>query len=176
MQLIAILMFLIVFGYIVYYVINLLIRSRLTESFTDQAQNIDTRDSHYFLMTSILPGKKDIAELKEKNPNHTNYFYVDTDAVTLEQTDPNVVTHRQSKLDLRNLKCIKHDAAIRRKIAKLQPYMYDTAQFVTLYDIPFYRDWRYPERPIDLNFANDPKKYCAENPQVYPCYKYYSKW
>jgi hypothetical protein len=174
-------LFLIVFAYVIFYVIDLLIKKRLTEGFSstyrgEPNEPITVNDSHYFLMTSVLPGKKDIALLKEKNPNHSNYYYVDQKETIIEQTDPRVVEHRQSSLDHSNLTCIDQNAPIRKIIKEYQPYMYDEPELVNLYDYPFYRDWRYPERPIDLRFAIDPQKYSEKNPLVYPSYKYFSKW
>jgi hypothetical protein len=148
----------------------------MTENFTDQGQFLSSEDSHYFLTTTVLPGKKDIANLRETNPHHTSFYYVDEKSVFTEQTDPNIVTHRQSKLNSSNLTCIQANDPIRRVISKYQPYMYDTPEIINCYDHAFYRDWRYPERPIDVKFAANPDKYCEQNPQIYPSYKHLSKW
>jgi hypothetical protein len=171
--------FLVVFGFCIYYVINLLVKKRLTENFADYRDDrtLGIYDSHHFLMTSIQPGKEDIVKLKEHNPHHTNFFYVDPTAVITERTDPMVVTHRPSVLDkTQPVTCIGSNDPIRQIIKTYQPYFYDHAEILNYYDHPFYRDWRYPERPIDPKFATNPEKYCDLNPQVYPCYKYYSKW
>lgn len=106
--------FLLIFGYVVYYMINLLIKKRLVEGFANAANgdplffldekynssidnpNLGDRDSQYFLMTAIMPGKKDIVNLKETNPAHTSYYYVDNDALSLEQTNPIVVKNRKA--------------------------------------------------------------------------------
>lgn len=163
-------------------------KKRMTENFINPNHGLDINptqglgiaDSHYFLTTSILPGKKDIANLKETNKHHTNYYYVDEQQIKIEQTDPNVVTHRPSKLSYSQIKdqltCIKDTDPISYAIKQYQPYMYDQPDILNYYDHPLYRDWRYPERPIDIQFAANPAKYCALNPHVYPCYKYYSKW
>ena len=152
----------------------------MTENFSTENNNFDLNDSHYFLTTSILPGKKDIANLKEKNPHHTNYYYVDNNSIYIEKTDPNVVTHRDSKLiypkNRDRLTCISDKDPISYAIKQYQPYMYDQPEIINYYDHAFYRDWRYPERPIDIRFAVNPQKYCELNPHIYPCYKYYSKW
>lgn len=172
-----ILIFLLSFGYIVYYIVNLLMKKRITESFTSPL-TID--DSHHFLMTSILPAKVDIANLREKNRHRTNFYYVDENAVKLETTNPNVVTHRPSKLEFPKIKnqltCIGENHPIRAIIQEHQPFMYDQAKILNVYDHPFYRDWRYPERPIDPRFAANPVKYCEKNPHIYPCYRFFSKW
>lgn len=182
MSIILIFLFLLICGYVAYYIINLLMKKRLTESFSVYPPDgsLNNEDSHYFLMTSILPGKIDIANLKETNPHHSDFYYVDNKAVNIEQTDPNVVTHRPSKLEYPKIKdqltCIGENDPIRPIIEEYQPYMYDQAEIINYYDYPFYRDWRYPERPIDPRFAANPAKYCEKNPHIYPCYKYYSKW
>lgn len=181
MSIVFILLFLVVFGYVVYYISNLLLEKRMTESFAGGLNpNMTINDSHYFLTTSILPGKTDIANLKETNPHHTDYFYVDDRHVKLEQTNPDVVSHRYSKLSYdrnkNNLTCIKENDTLRDRIKEYQPYMYDEAEIINYYDNPFYRDWRYPERPIDIRFAINPKKYVEENPHIYPSYKHLSKY
>lgn len=174
--------FLIVFGYIVYYVINLLIKKRITENFDGLSSYIpntalDHNDSHYFLQTSVQPGKIDIANLKERNPHHSDYYYVQPKEAIIEQTDPNVVEHRPSKLDTKTqLTCVSGNHPLRDLIKKYQPYMYDSPEIINYYDYPFYRDWRYPERPIDPKFLANPEKYVAEYPYIYPSYKYISKW
>jgi len=181
MSILQIFLFLIIFGCVIYYLINLLIKKRMTESFTvDPNRVFDINDSHYFLTTSILPGKKDIANLKETNPCHTNYYYVNDKETVIEQTDPNVVVHRVSKLSYPHIKkqltCISEQDPVSYAVKQYQPYMYNRPEIINYYDFPFYRDWRYPEQPIDVRFAVNPQKFCALNPQVYPCYKYYSKW
>jgi hypothetical protein len=148
-------------------------KKRITESFVpEQSRFLSDNDSHHWLMTAMLPGKVDIVNLKETNPQHSSYYYVDDPSVKLEQTDPNVVCRRQTT----NLTCIGQHDPIRQIIKHRQPYMYDQAEIINYYDHPFYRDWRYPERPIDPKFAANPQRYCELNPHVYPCYKYYSKW
>jgi hypothetical protein len=146
----------------------------------DPSRILDINDSHYFLSTSILPGKKDIANLREKNPHHTNFFYFDDKAAISEMTNPNVVTHRDSKLTFPNIRnrltCVSEKDPISYAVKQYQPYMYDRPEIINFDDYPLYRDWRYPETPIDIRFAANPEKFCSMNPQVYPCYKYYSKW
>ncbi len=189
-------LFLLIFGYMVHYIINLLIRQRLTETFISSANadpmfmldesykisnmQLHDRDDHFFLMTAILPGKVDIEKLKETNHNHTNYYYVDNEGLNTEKTNPNVVKHQPSKLSYpriaNQLTCVGNNHPIRSIIEKYQPYIYDQANLINYYDQPLYRDWRYPERPIDIRFAANPEKYCEQFPHVYPCFKYYSKW
>ena len=197
MNRLVILIFLVSFGYITYYIINLLIRQRMVEGFVSAADgnplfmmdetitkvndlSLHDRDSHYFLMTAILPGKIDITNLKETNPHHSSYYYIDDEGLSTELTDPNVVKHRESKLSYpkieHKLTCVRENHPLRPTIQRYQPYIYDKPHLINYYDQPFYRDWRYPERPIDVRFATNPEKYCEQFPHVYPCYKYYSKW
>ena len=49
-----------------------------------------------------------------------------------------------------------------------QPYMYGNAEIINGH---FYRDWRYPEKPINIAFLKDPDAYCKANPSQYPCFK-----
>ena len=108
MSVISIIIFLVIVGIAIYYIVNLLIRKRMTEAFENPHQmTID--DSHYFLTTAVLPGKEDIVNLKETNPSHTKYIYVDQSAQRME--DPsNVVTQRQSSLNQQNLVCFDQTA------------------------------------------------------------------
>lgn len=164
-------LFLIVFAYFVWYIISILIKRRTIESFNQSDGRLSMMDSHYYLTTAILPGKVDIVNLKEHNPNHTEFYYVDPSAVTTEQTDPNVVSHKPSVLSKSPVTCIANNPLI----SKYKPYILGD-NIVNYYDHPFYWDWRYPERPIDVKFATNPISYCRLNSNVYPCYKMWSKW
>lgn len=198
MSIYLIIVFLLCFGYIVNYIINLLMRERLTETFISDANgnpvyfldeitnpnaldlNLDNRDDHYFLMTAMMPGKKAIKNLHESNVNETDFYYIDNDALKLEKPNPETVKIKPSKLSYPrikdNLTCVKSEDPIRSVISHYQPYIYDKAEIINYYDQPLYRDWRYPLRPIDVRFAANPEKYCEMFPNVYPCYVYYSKW
>jgi len=187
--------FLISFGYIVYYVIRLLIKQRLTEAFIsnveqnpmqfkDEAYQPDTKfnwhDDHYFLMQSISPGKEAIVKLRESNPFKSDYYYLSAKDTLVENPDPYAETHNPSKLSYPRMKdkltCIPENAPIRELIKHYQPYMYNEAEIINYYNYPFYRDWRFGEQPIDIRFIADPKGYCEKYPMAYPCPKYYSKW
>lgn len=190
----GIVVFLIIFGYVVYYVINLLIKQRMIENLeqpdtinasnsTSNATFSPDRTIHQFLNTEIMPGKIDIVNLKESNPHNSNYFYLDhNERNKVEIPNRKVSTPKPSKLTYHRLKendqlmCITNKDPIRQSIKDYQPYMYDQGEIINYYDRPFYRDWRYPERPIDPNFAANAEKYCANQPNVYPCYRYYSRW
>lgn len=192
-----ILLFLIVFGNVVYYIINLLISTRLTETFITNnlhqkmffmdehhtpynKVNLHNRDAHWFLKKAYLPGKSSIRNLQANSPFRTNFKYFDHWESKLENPDPRTVKPVCSKLSFPKIKdrlsCISENHPLRKRVEKLQPYMYDKAKFVKHYDWPLYRDWRYQERPIDLRFAVNPQKYCEKNPHVYPCWKYFSKY
>lgn len=180
MTTLTVLIFLVIVGYAAYYIINLLMRKRITESFTDDSVDVNNMDSHYFLTKSLMPGKVDITNLVETNPAHTDYTYVDDKSLVLEQTSNDVTMHRPSKLSYEKIKdqltCIDENHPIREKIKEYQPYMYDEAEIINYYDYPFYRDWRFGERPIDIQFLANESKYCEKHAINYPCYKYYSKW
>ena len=47
-----------------------------------------------------------------------------------------------------------------------QPYMFDKPALIRG---RYYRDWRYPEKPVDIKFLKNPKAYCKSNPFQYPC-------
>jgi len=177
-----------------YYIVNELIKMRLTDSFlstsygspmmfsdenyrpvTNRSQN-----SHQFLNTDIILGKHDISNIKENNPNWIDQYFLD---ISKEKPVPttDVVTQRMSKLKYAKEKdkitCIDDTHPVSSKLSKFAPYMYDDKPaLVKYYDQPLYRDWRFQEKPIDIRFASNPEKFCASNPNVYPCYKYYSRW
>ena len=168
MEITYILIFLIIFGYFVYYIITLLIEKRLTETFT---QNLSIDDSHHFLTTTILPGRIDITNLKETNKHHTDYYYVDPQSVNIEQTNLNVVNRRPSQNDKSNKTCINSENdTIVKLVQNAQPYIYDKPNIINYYDFPLYRDWRYPLQPISLKFLSNPQKFCKEFPTTYPCF------
>ncbi len=185
---ILIAIFLLCFGYGVYYVIKLLIKQRLTEAdsetfvqpVVDSPDKPNIRDSHYFLTTAIKPGKKSIVELKPSLSHLTNYFYLNPKGGDIELPDPNVVTHTPSKLSYPKLKskltCIPQNHPIRKVVQKLQPYMWEQPEIITYYDQPYYRDWRYNLQPVDIRFAANPEKYCLMYPTSYPCSQYLKKW
>src|SRR5947207_2522348 len=105
--------FLISFGYIVYYVVRLLIKQRLTEAFISSAngnplqfadesyqpnQKLDRHDDHWFLMRALSPGKKAIVDLRERNRFKSNYYYLSAEDTLIENPDPYAETHNPSKL------------------------------------------------------------------------------
>lgn len=51
-----------------------------------------------------------------------------------------------------------------------QPYMFDQPEVVNYYGKNHYWDWRYPKKPISVEFAADPAGYCQKYPQKYPSY------
>lgn len=66
--------------------------------------------------------------------------------------------------------CLPQDHPIYDIIKARQPYIFgDKAEVIMKDGEMFYHDWRYPLKPINVKFAADPKKYCKENPGLYPC-------
>jgi len=43
-------------------------------------------------------------------------------------------------------------------------------------DGKFYRDWKWPQMPIAVEFGLNPEKYCSMYPGVYPCFRYYQRY
>lgn len=165
-----IVLFLIVFAYVAYYVCHVLIKKRLIESFDSdplETQILTNNDSHYFLTQPILPGKTDINNLKETNPFRSNFFYLDKKYAEKEDPDPNVTKY--PKVPHYDLKPYLD------KVKERQPYIFDKPYILYYYGYPFYYDWRYPERPIDIKFATNPEKYVEQNPHLYPSYRFLSK-
>lgn len=185
--------FLGVFGFLIYHIIKLLIKHRLTETFisnesgqkrffmdNEQEFNLNNKDSHWFLQKDIIPGKTSIQNLSETSPHRTNFVYVNKNALDLEHPNPKVVKPKCSKLSYPNIKdrltCVPEDHPIRPLVKHLQPYMFDDAELINYYDQALYHDWRYQRRPIDIKFATNPKKYCEKNPHIYPCFEYLRKY
>jgi hypothetical protein len=197
MNIFLLLGFLAVFGFIVYHVVRLLIRHRLTETFITNESgqnrffmddemapfnklNLNNRDSHWFLQRDVIPGKTSIQNLSETSPHRTDFYYVDENSLDLELPNPNTVKPRCSKLSFPHIKdrltCVPEDHPVRPLVRHLQPYMFDEADLINYYDQALYRDWRYQRRPIDIRFAINPQKYCEQFPHVYPCFEYFRKY
>lgn len=62
----------------------------------------------------------------------------------------------------------------KKLITTKNPYMFTNK--LNIIRNQFYNDWRYPEMPIDVNFAINPDEYCSKYSSTYPCYKYFSRW
>jgi len=43
-------------------------------------------------------------------------------------------------------------------------------------DGKFYRDWKWPQMPVAIEFGLNPDKYCAVHPSEYPCFRYYQRY
>lgn len=156
-------------GFVFYKIIQILIHKRYTENFTQfNEPYINDDNSHYFLAKKLLPPNKAISVLSENNPHHTNYFYIDQNLTRPEQTDLNVSSYKRNKPN-------KPNTQLCQTINKYKPLMYDKGDIVDLYDHLFYRDRRFPERPIDTEFAVNPYKYIMKNPHIYPSYKCLAK-
>lgn len=66
--------------------------------------------------------------------------------------------------------CIPKNHPIYTAIEHKQPYMFTKPVVVDYYGSLNYWDWKYPQKPIDIKFAADPKGFCKKNPNSYPCY------
>lgn len=51
-----------------------------------------------------------------------------------------------------------------------QPYFLDEALIVERDGMKFYWDWRYPKKPLPIEFALDQDKFVLEHPNEYPSY------
>ena len=43
-------------------------------------------------------------------------------------------------------------------------------------DGKFYRDWKWPQMPVAIEFGLNPDKYCSAHPGEYPCFRYYQRY
>lgn len=73
-------------------------------------------------------------------------------------------------------KSLKVSQKLRDRIVVRQPFFLDNgADLKDYYNCVYYNDFRYPQRPIPIEFAKDPEEYCRKNPNRYPCYVRYSR-
>ena len=111
----------------------------------NEINNVDT-----VLNRPVLPGKNIISKVRPYN--------------SIKIKDVN-------RFDDKKLLCLTENHPLRKKIIKYQPYMYGkSSKIVDYYGSMFYRDWRYPLKPISLKFLANPIKYIKENPTIYPSY------
>jgi len=65
---------------------------------------------------------------------------------------------------------------ISRRVRSIQPFFLDPVnQTIRRHNDLYYRDSRYPRDRANLQFIQDPRRFCRQNPHVYPCYRYLSK-
>jgi hypothetical protein len=151
---------------------------------------VKPKNEHDFLKTAVIL-KSGVAE---SNPTQSTYKYLGGLAdnlsgkltVTNQQfniegppTPNHIIMIKPSKLSyLRqksNLVCLNEENSkkLRRKIGRVQPYVYPKNQpnLETYYERPYYRDSRYPQQPVDVEFIQDPKAFCRKYPSRYPCYQ-----
>lgn len=62
------------------------------------------------------------------------------------------------------------DEKVKVLVEGRQPYFLDEALIIDRDGKKFYWDWRYPRRPISLQFATDPEGYVRDHPNEYPSY------
>lgn len=91
-----------------------------------------------------------------------------TDADQHTKLGSNQVTH----IDVNQMEhvCLPKSHPIYARIKDRQQAMFNEPTTKKYYDKPYYYDWRYPEKPLDIEFAANPKKYCKKYPHRYPCY------
>jgi hypothetical protein len=78
-----------------------------------------------------------------------------------------------AKLPKDSMPAIKNETLATETKALLeakQPYFLDHALIVNYYGKPHYWDWRFPRQPLPIEFAQDPKKFVKEHPEMYPSY------
>lgn len=109
----------------------------------------------------VKPGDKYIANLQllQSKPDPTDNY-------------EHIRKHKDRKLHFSDVKktCIPKGHPIYTMIDHKQPYMFDKPIVVDYYGSLNYWDWKYPQKPIDIKFAADPKGFCKRNPNSYPCY------
>jgi hypothetical protein len=134
---------------------------------------------YYVLSRPILKGNQNIDNLQEilnpilDNPVNKNEYIGETSEKPMWVT-PFIRDMRKTP----EKKCLVPDIPLYSRIDNRQPSIYNNpkkSSLFNLYGFPLYRDWRYPEKPISIEFATNPKKYCTKNPNNYPCYVYWRR-
>ena len=64
----------------------------------------------------------------------------------------------------------------KKKIRLHQMPFLKEVDLIDYYNKDFYYDARFPQEPLDIAFAKEPEKYCRNNKNIYPCYKWYSRF
>jgi hypothetical protein len=94
---------------------------------------------------------------------YKNESYIDS-----LKTNELISNMKESGLDIKN-----HD--LKYKIINKQHRLLNRDSLHILNN-NLYHDDRFPEEPVNFNFAINPDEYCKNNKMVYPCYKYYSRY
>ena len=58
---------------------------------------------------------------------------------------------------------------------KNNQYMFEDDSTIIKYNKKFYHDWRFPAKPIEVEFALNPDEYIKKHPKRYPSYVYKTK-
>ena len=95
----------------------------------------------------------------------------------IEKSDNNVMPNDETSEFLgREIGAQKYSNGIltdsgKEVIKKFSPFMYDSGcKTFTSFGNKFYYDYRFPARPIEVEFANDPEQYTKSYPKRYPSY------
>ena len=83
------------------------------------------------------------------------------------------------------MSCFTHDAEF-HSLAPLKDfepaltkeynqYMFDDNSTIVKYNETFYHDWRFPAKPVEVDFASNPEEYIKKHPKRYPSYVYKTK-
>jgi len=70
-----------------------------------------------------------------------------------------------------------HDLAPLKKVdteptKKYNQYMFGDDSTLVRYNQTFYHDWRFPIKPVEVEFALNPEEYVKKYPKRYPSYVY----
>lgn len=82
------------------------------------------------------------------------------------------------------MSCFVHDAEFHKldplekvdfSTEKENQYMFGKDSSIVRYNKTFYHDWRFPAKPVEIEFAMNPKEYIKMHPKRYPSYVYKTK-
>lgn len=90
--------------------------------------------------------------------------------ISLLPSSPDALTHYPaSKSNIDDIhRDYKLSPGLYSVLAKYSPY--DKPEIVQYYSEYYYRDWRFPEKPISIKFAENPEKFIMDFPKQYPSY------
>ena len=121
-------------------------------------------------------------ELKETYENTLNENDIDLALNKVTQDGDPIMNAVQPRDEM---SCFTHDAE-HHELAPLKEfdpsttkkenqYMFGDNSSLVRYNETYYHDWRFPAKPVEVEFAVNPEEYVKKYPKRYPSYVYKTK-
>lgn len=121
-------------------------------------------------------------ELKESYENNVDENNIDLALNKVTQDGDPVMDAVQPRDEM---SCFTHDVE-HHKLAPLKgfdpsttkkenQYMFGDDSSLVRYNNNYYHDWRFPAKPVEVEFAANPEEYVKKYPKRYPSYVYKTK-